>query len=134
MQKLTNRSAPSKGYWELWTPVSMINWVFSPFFTLKIFLAEQNLWRWFLENTESTISPDCQYSLKTTFLSTNISFSLVLIFQWQAGGPELGNNFTSTFVSLLLATFPLHTFNLWYQWITDWRNIDEGERRVKKLA
>ena len=36
-------------------------------FTLRIFITEENLQRWFLGNTESTISPDLWHSDQSHF-------------------------------------------------------------------
>ena len=43
------------------TPTSQGLTEMPPLLPFTTFMAEQNLWRWFLRDTESTISPDCQH-------------------------------------------------------------------------
>lgn len=55
-------------------------------------MAEQTLQRWFLGNTESTISSDCRLSDQRQFSFLPTAASQVLIFQQEGAGPEFGKN------------------------------------------
>ena len=116
LTSLHTKPAHSWGQW-LWPPISMINWDYFPFFSLKTFMAEQNLRSSFWD--VSPPSPQVAASwTKQPFHSYQHVPLEYWVFEWQAAQPEFSNS------SFFLGPFR----------ITHWDHIHVRKLRMKAPA